>query len=72
MEQYGEAMAIALRQKSRNEKDVRCCPKCGGPGEDIAFRIDETADCYRCNWVGHEDETIKEEAKWKQNSLTHD
>jgi len=43
---------------SCRDEDTRRCPACGGPGEDIVFRIDETADCYACNWVGHEDETM--------------
>jgi hypothetical protein len=35
--------------------DERKCPECGGPAEDMHFRIDETADCMACNWTGHED-----------------
>ncbi len=45
------------------DEETRRCPSCGGPGEDIVFRIDETADCYSCNWVGHEDDTLPENQK---------
>ncbi len=40
---------------------TRYCPKCGAHDDDIVIGIDETADCYICNWKGHEDELLEEE-----------
>ena len=42
------------------DEPARKCPECGADAEDIVISIDETADCYVCNWKGHEDDLVEE------------
>ena len=43
------------------------CPKCGATEADMKFRIDETVWCLACDWEGHEDDTVVEEAHEDKN-----
>ena len=45
--------------KGQQMDDERVCPECHGPEEDIVIGLDEWADCYACNWQGHEDDLME-------------